>query len=76
MLRTVVGRRKVFFSEEKNQKTFSVLSRTLQAAHTPEFAKVYCFFSSEKKAFLSYKHGLPRAPPGISARTAWPPEDP
>jgi len=42
----------VFFSEEKNQKTLRVLSRTLQAAPTPEFAKVFCFFSSEKKTFL------------------------
>jgi hypothetical protein len=30
-----------FFSEEKNQKTFSVLSRPSQAAQTPEFAKVF-----------------------------------
>jgi len=29
-----------------------MLSRTLQAAQTPEFAKVFCFFSSEKKTFL------------------------
>jgi hypothetical protein len=29
-----------------------MLSRFSQAAQTPEFAKVFCFFSSEKKAFL------------------------
>jgi hypothetical protein len=40
----------MFFSEEKTQKTLRVLSRTVQAAQTPEFAKVFCFFSSEKKA--------------------------
>jgi len=41
-----------FFSEEKNQKTFTTLSRTPQAAPGSEFAKVFCFFSSEKKTFL------------------------
>jgi ABC-type amino acid transport substrate-binding protein/mono/diheme cytochrome c family protein len=44
----------VFFSEEKNQKTFSMLSRTFQAAHTAAVAKVFCFFSSEKKTFLAF----------------------
>jgi hypothetical protein len=29
-----------------------LLSRPVQAAQTPEFAKVFCFFSSEKKALL------------------------
>jgi hypothetical protein len=28
------------------------LSLSSQAAPTPEFAKVFCFFSSEKKTFL------------------------
>jgi hypothetical protein len=55
----------MFFSEEKNQKTFSwavadlsfrapppAIPARMQAAQTPEFAKVFCFFSSEKKAFL------------------------
>jgi len=31
-----------------------VLSRFYPAAHTPEFAKVFCFFSSEKKTFLPF----------------------
>jgi hypothetical protein len=46
--------RKVFFSEEKNQKTFIslvasrlVLSLDLAAS---EGIKVFCFFSSEKKS--------------------------
>jgi len=43
---------KVFFSEEKKQKTSMTLSLSSQAAPTPEFAKVFCFFSSEKKTFL------------------------
>jgi murein DD-endopeptidase MepM/ murein hydrolase activator NlpD len=30
-----------------------MLSRTFQAAQTPELTKVFCFFSSEKKGFLS-----------------------
>jgi hypothetical protein len=47
-----LGRRKAFFSEEKNQKTFATLSRPSPAAQTPELAKVFCFFSSEKKSFL------------------------
>ena len=41
--------RKVFFSEEKN---FCYASPTLQAAPGSEFAKVFCFFSSEKKTLL------------------------
>ncbi len=44
----------MFFSEEKNQKTFSRLSRSLQAAPEFKFAKVFCFFSTEKKTFLTY----------------------
>jgi hypothetical protein len=51
----------VFFSEEKNQKTFGTLSRLYQAAPTPEFAKVFCFFSSEKKTFLPGNPPAPRA---------------
>jgi hypothetical protein len=52
----VWGRKEVFFSEEKNQKTFATLSRSSQAAPTPEWAKVFCFFSSEKKTFSSLFH--------------------
>ncbi len=45
---------KTFLSEEKNQKAFVTLSRPSQAAQTPEFAKVFYFFSTEKKTFLPY----------------------
>jgi hypothetical protein len=31
-----------------------MLQQAFQAAQTPEFAKVFCFFSSEKKAFLAF----------------------
>jgi hypothetical protein len=57
---------KVFFSEEKRQKTFkySVASRyPAMACHhspTPKI-KVFCFFSSEKKTLLSLDPtGYPR----------------
>ena len=35
---------------------FLMLSRIFQAAQTPEIAKVFCFFSSEKKALLAAQH--------------------
>jgi len=38
--------------KKRTKRLFLVLSRIVQAAQTPEFAKVFCFFSSEKKAFL------------------------
>jgi len=58
---------KMFFSEEKNQKTLN----SLVLSHSPAIsriypwapeAKVFCFFSSEKKAFLFgvAAHGWPR----------------
>jgi hypothetical protein len=47
------GGRKVFFSEEKKQKTLTTMSPTFQAAPAPEFAKVVWFFSSEKNVFLT-----------------------
>jgi hypothetical protein len=31
---------------------YVMLSRTFQAAQTPEKSNVFCFFSSEKKTFL------------------------
>jgi hypothetical protein len=48
----------MFFSEEKNQKTF-VLRRSQDRGHGRDLAaapeiKVFCFFSSEKKSFLPY----------------------
>ena len=50
--------RKKFFSEEKNQKTFASASRFYPAEPTPQLAKVFCFFSSEKKIFLRLRYGL------------------
>jgi len=50
---TQTEKRKAFFFEKKNQKTFvpcSVCSRDTLL----EKIKVFCFFSSEKKTFLSY----------------------
>jgi hypothetical protein len=41
------GRRS--FLKKRTKRLFLVLSRFSQAAPTPEFAKVFCFFSSEKK---------------------------
>jgi hypothetical protein len=38
--------------KKKNQKTFSVGSEA--AAAPNQFEKVFCFFSSEKKCFLSF----------------------
>jgi hypothetical protein len=43
--------RKVFFSEEKKQKTFMVLSRDYPAAYAIGI-KVFCFFFSKKKCFF------------------------
>jgi hypothetical protein len=42
----------VFFFEKKNQKTFAALARRWHRFRA-KVAKVFCFFSSEKKAFLS-----------------------
>jgi hypothetical protein len=41
----------VFFFEKKNQKTFAIWSRRCQCLRD-QIAKVFCFFSSEKKTFL------------------------
>jgi hypothetical protein len=48
----------MFFSEEKNQKTFnSALADACrpwpESWDAAQMIKVFCFFSSEKKAFLS-----------------------
>jgi hypothetical protein len=40
------------FLKKRTKRPFPVLSRTLQAAHAPEIAKVYFFFSSDKKNFF------------------------
>jgi hypothetical protein len=44
---------KVFFSEEKKQKTFRSLSRFSPAAYAKE-TKVFWFFFSKKNCFLSF----------------------
>jgi hypothetical protein len=46
----------MFFFEKKNQKTFATAptaSRILDHPCAAPLAKVFCFFSSEKKALLS-----------------------
>jgi hypothetical protein len=47
---------KLFFSEEKNQKTFasSPLPRSGGILPPAPEIKVFCFFSSEKKTLLHY----------------------
>jgi hypothetical protein len=48
----------MFFSEEKNQKTFipalAASSRPSPPMESCGKLKVFCFFSSEKKTFLPY----------------------
>jgi hypothetical protein len=46
----------MFFFEKKNQKTFEPAPTARRNLHHPcaaPLAKVFCFFSSEKKALLS-----------------------
>jgi hypothetical protein len=48
----------MFFSEEKNQKTFIFVRRFHDRGHGRDLSagaelKVFCFFSSEKKTFFS-----------------------
>jgi NitT/TauT family transport system substrate-binding protein len=47
----------MFFFEKKNQKTFG-LRRTWPGGRRPQRIKVFCFFSSEKKTFLSLLFGI------------------
>jgi hypothetical protein len=35
--------------------SYPTLSRTVQAAQTPEKSKAFCFFFSEKKTFLAFR---------------------
>jgi hypothetical protein len=56
----------MFFFEKKNQKTFVPRSVSLRATHATKI-KVFCFFSSEKKAFLlplAWQWAPVRIPPG------------
>jgi hypothetical protein len=44
----------MFFSEEKNQKTFATAPTASRILHHPRaapLAKVFCFFFSKKKCF-------------------------
>jgi hypothetical protein len=45
------GEGKVFFFEKKNQKTFATWARSCLHLRD-QLAKVFCFFSSEKKTLL------------------------
>jgi hypothetical protein len=49
-------RRKPFFFEKKNQKTFGPYGFPVR--NTLQEAKVFCFFFSKKKAFLASKSAL------------------
>jgi hypothetical protein len=46
------GKEEVFFFEKKNQKTF-VTSHRVARARGAKQAKVFCFFFSKKKTFLT-----------------------
>jgi len=45
------NRKKGFFFEKKNQKTFAILGPAVQTAHI-EIDKVFCYLFSEKKSFF------------------------
>jgi hypothetical protein len=63
--------RKVFFSEEKKQKTFALAVADFAGGTTTCICKVFCFLSSEKKTLLSYIAALIRlhAAPRTQANT-------
>jgi hypothetical protein len=46
--------RKQFFFEEKNPKAFANGISLYPETPKPKYSKVFCFFFSKKKAFLSY----------------------
>jgi hypothetical protein len=50
-VRHVIKGSKAFFFEKKNQKTFGPRSVSIRTIFARKI-KVFCFFSSEKKAFL------------------------
>jgi hypothetical protein len=54
--------KKQFFFEKKNQKTF--MPRSAGIVRRDSIIKVFCFFSSEKKAFLAR---------GTNIAQDWPP---
>jgi hypothetical protein len=45
--------RKVFFFEKKKQKTSASLGRAYPGGPKPKLSKVFCFFFSKKKFFLT-----------------------
>jgi len=47
----------VFFFEKKNQKTFMSLGAAMERPR--QQTKVFCFFFSKKKSFLSSKSAPP-----------------
>ena len=55
--------RKVFFSEEKKQKTLQIQVLGAACKVRDSVVKVFCFFSSEKKTFL--------ASPTMNKHPAW-----
>jgi hypothetical protein len=52
-LASTVERRKHFFFKKKKQKTFDYLGCDLSRIERAKFAKVFCFFFSKKKCFLT-----------------------
>jgi hypothetical protein len=46
-------RRKFFFFEKKKQKTFDYFGFGLSSYSEPRRVKVFCFFFSKKKSFLT-----------------------
>jgi hypothetical protein len=51
--------RKRFFFEKKNQKTFISLGPLYPEMPQPKGSKVFCFFFSKKKTFLSARRPHP-----------------
>jgi hypothetical protein len=47
------GQERRSFLKKRTKRLLLMLSRTMQAAPTPELAKLACFFSAEKKSSLS-----------------------
>jgi hypothetical protein len=61
MIQVMGSEDKRFFFEKKNQKTFIRGTRPFRRGRVPRM-KVFCFFSSEKKCFLSTQGTIRTAP--------------
>jgi len=48
----------MFFFEKKNQKTFASLGSLYPERPKPKQSKVFCFFFSKKKNFLTEKRNF------------------